>query len=351
MTSRITRSVWGRICLALFFCFSVGACASPGGQTAVQSSAQITEDKRFAVGGVTLRSPAAKSAGIDVKSLMTRSLNEALAEAGNKWSGAPTQDHATINIVVTNYEPGNAFGRWLMPGVGATVLSVEGNVIDSDGSKVATIRDQRGVYAGGAYSIGAWEYIFDVVAKDIVMGLDRKARGDAFVVEVETWLKRDFAVPSAQRKQTFMLAGVRDARQEKGRIGERFAAFGVSMGNVYFYRSVPDYVEEMVATDLQAAGHSVTKTGAGIPLTIEVERFWATTETTAVYWDIVANVNLAVSIGNRTGRFSCRESERTYVWPTEKLFNGVVDGCLVDLMNKLRGDKLWQASQAESSGV
>jgi len=332
----------GRIAAALLLSVTVSACASPGGQGAVRPSAQITADKRFAVGAVSVRASATKPAGIDVKGLMTQSLNDALAKAGSKWSGAATQDHATINIVVTNYEPGNAFGRWLLPGLGATVLSVEGAVIDSDGSTLATIRDQRGVYAGGAYTIGAWDYIFDVVAKDVVAGLDRRTQGDAFVVEVETWLKRDFQAPEAQYKQTFRFTGVQDARREKGRIGERFAAFGVSMGDVYFYRSVPDYVEEMVATDLQAAGHTVTRTGAGVPLTVNIERFWATTETTALYWDIVANIDLSVSVGDRIARFSCRKAERTYVWPSEALFNRVVDGCLVDLMRNFRADAIWR---------
>lgn len=335
----------GGVGAILILSLTLGACASSGGQGAVTPSAQITEDKRFAVGDVTVRATSSKPAGIDVKALMTQSLNEALTDAGSKWSGAPTQDHANINVVVTNYQPGNAFGRWLMPGLGATVLAVEGSVTDSDGSTLATIRDERGVYAGGAYSIGAWSYIFDIVAKDIVTGLDRRTKGDAFVVEVATWLKRDFTAREAETKQTFRLVGVQDARREKGRIGERTAAFGVSMGNVYFYRSVPDYVEEMVATDLQAAGHTVTKTGAGVPLTVTIERFWATTETTALYWDVVANVELSVSVGDRKAKFSCRNDERTYVWPSETLFNSVVDGCLVDLMRDFRTDAIWRGRQ------
>jgi hypothetical protein len=155
MTRSMTNFL-SRVGAILLLSVTVAACASPGGQGAVAPAAQITADKRFAVGDVAVRAPTAKPAGIDVKALMTQSLNEALADAGNKWSGAPTQDHAKINVVVTNYQPGNAFGRWLLPGLGATVLAVEGSVIDSDGSTLATIRDERGVYAGGAYSIGAW---------------------------------------------------------------------------------------------------------------------------------------------------------------------------------------------------
>jgi len=336
-----------RVNAVLFFTVFVGACASPQGQRVVFPSEEFTESKKFAVGEITSKAFVAESDGINVKEMMTQSLNNALEEAGRKWGGDAKNDYAMINIKVVNYEPGNAFGRWLFPGVGATVLSVEGNLVESDGSKIlAIIKDQRGVYAGGAYTIGAWKYIFDVVAQDIVRGLDRKTTGDAFIVEVDTWLKRDLEIPKATRKQNFIFSNIHDARGEKYRIGERFAAFGVSMGDVYFYRSVPDFVEEMVVTELRAAGHTVMKSGVGTPLHVTIKQFSAKTETTALYWDIVANIELLVTVGNLEKSFRCKKSERTYVWPTEELFNTVVDGCLIDMMRNFIADPIWQQSQS-----
>jgi hypothetical protein len=337
--------VLNRIGALLLLSFSVAACASSSSQRVVTPSAEITEGTNFAVGEVSLSSSETSPEGIDVEQLMTRSLEKALLEAGNKWNGDPLKDYAIIDIEVTNYEPGNAFGRWLMPGVGATVLSVEGTLLNDDRSTVlATIRDERGVYAGGAYTLGAWDYIFDVVADDIVRGLDRKAEGDAFVVEVPTWLKRDLPISEAKVKQTFVFNGVEDLRGEKYRIGERFAAFGVSMGDVYFYRSVPDFVEEMVVTDLKAAGHSLVNIGTGIPLKIAIKRFSARTETTALYWDTIADIEMSATVGSLEQAFTCEASERTYVWPTEELFNTVVDRCLKDLMSDFRNDPIWQSA-------
>jgi hypothetical protein len=342
---RSTSYLLARMGAVLLLCLSAAACASPSSQRVVTPSAEITEGTSFSVGEVTLRASETSPEGIDVEQLMTESLEKALFDAGSKWNGNPSVDHAIIDIEVTNYKPGNAFGRWLMPGVGATVLSVEGTLVDSDRSTVlATIRDERGVYAGGAYSIGAWDYIFDVVAEDIVRGLDRKVEGDAFVVEVQTWLNRDVSISEAQVKQTFAFTGVEDRRAQKHRIGERFAAFGVSMGDVYFYRSVPDFVEEMVVSDLQAAGHSLVKSGPGIPLEIAINRFSAGTETTALYWDIIADIDLSATAGNLERGFTCRTSERTYVWPTEELFDTVVDRCLKDLMRGFRTDPIWQSA-------
>jgi hypothetical protein len=107
---------------------------------------------------------------------------------------------------------------------------------------------------------------------------------------------------------------------------------------------VPDFVEEMVVSDLQAAGHSLVKSGPGIPLEIAINRFSAGTETTALYWDIIADIDLSATAGNLERGFTCRTSERTYVWPTEELFDTVVDRCLKDLMRGFRTDPIWQSA-------
>lgn len=179
-------------------------------------------------------------------------------------------------------------------------------------------------------------------------GQNHKTKDDAFIVEVETGSKRHIPVSKAEVKRTIIFTNVLDARRQKYRIGERLAAFDVSMGNVYFYRPVPDFVEEMVTTDLQAAGYLVVKSGLGMPLIVTIKRFSATTEPTLLYWDIVANIELSVVFGDLTKSFSCQKSDRTYVWPTEYLFSVVVDGCLIDLRKKIRDDPIWQRPQPAS---
>jgi len=96
------------------------------------------------------------------------------------------------------------------------------------------------------------------------------------VVHADAWLKRDLDIPVAANRHAFVLEKVNDRRPDKGRIGERFAAFGVSMGDVYFYRPVTAYVEEMIADDLRAAGHTVAENGKGRAVSVDIDQFWIT---------------------------------------------------------------------------
>ena len=55
-----------------------------------------------------------------------------------------------------------------MPGLGKTILSVEGSVKDSTGNVIASTRATESIGAGGGYTIGAWKYIFENVAEKLV---------------------------------------------------------------------------------------------------------------------------------------------------------------------------------------
>jgi hypothetical protein len=74
----------------------------------------------------------------------------------------------SINVEILQYDPGNAFLRWLAPTAGTTTLSVKAEVSDGDGKSYATIPVSRSIGFGGAFTIGAWKYVFDDVAKEIV---------------------------------------------------------------------------------------------------------------------------------------------------------------------------------------
>jgi hypothetical protein len=73
-----------------------------------------------------------------------------------------------INANITSYAPGNAFARWLLPGAGATNLSVECDIVDASGIQYAKISVERTIAAGGLFSVGAWKNVFNEVAKEIV---------------------------------------------------------------------------------------------------------------------------------------------------------------------------------------
>jgi len=76
---------------------------------------------------------------------------------------------------LTDYEPGNAFGRWLLPGLGTTVCTVDAELLDkTTGALIGRMQSRQTVSFGGAYSIGADNYICKRVADDLIREIDKK---------------------------------------------------------------------------------------------------------------------------------------------------------------------------------
>jgi len=103
---------------------------------------------------------------VDVEAMLTDALTETLRE---QEMLAPDTDGAILllDAEIVAYEKGDAFQRWLLPGLGPTVLEVHCELLD--GNQVIGVADaKRTVDAGGAYTIGAWEGIYKDVAADIV---------------------------------------------------------------------------------------------------------------------------------------------------------------------------------------
>jgi len=177
--------------------------------------------------------------------------------------------------------------------------------------------------------------IFDEVAADVARDLDNRIHRRGFTVALAPWSSREVNVPQAVERHSYSDVQTRDMRTDRGRIGTREAAFGVSMGDVFFAREVPDYVSEAVADQLRAAGHTVGASDAP-PVRIDLSKFWLHTDTTMLYWDVVAEVAMDVSLGDAPARHvDCRAVERTYIYPTDHLLGSVLDQCFTELMGKL----------------
>jgi hypothetical protein len=86
---------------------------------------------------------------------------------------AETPSELIVKTQITEYQPGDAFKRWLLPGWGATVLTVHCDLYEKD-HVVGSADVHRTVTAGGAYTIGAWKTIFANVAKDLVSDLRKQ---------------------------------------------------------------------------------------------------------------------------------------------------------------------------------
>ena len=90
----------------------------------------------------------------------------ALATALNQEGLTSDTAGYVINTRITGYAPGNAFTRWVLPGAGATKLSTESIITTTDNVEVARIPVERSIAAGGGYTINAFKYVFEEVAKE-----------------------------------------------------------------------------------------------------------------------------------------------------------------------------------------
>jgi len=125
-------------------------------------------DTRIEVGPVT--NETGKTVDVDIPKMFTDALTEQLTDDHLLWSGGSHDvDHLVITTKIIDYDEGDAFKRWLLPGWGSTVLSIHCELKDSASGKLAgSVDAHRTVTFGGAYTIEAWQSIFASVAKDVV---------------------------------------------------------------------------------------------------------------------------------------------------------------------------------------
>jgi hypothetical protein len=127
----------------------------------------VEASSHFSVGQVTDNSgfkfPEGETETVVLTQAMAEALEKSLRAQGNLGDG-----QWIINVDITEYSPGNAFARWLLPGAGATVLGVVANIVDQNGLPAARIPIERSIGFGGAYTVGAWKYVFNEVAEAIV---------------------------------------------------------------------------------------------------------------------------------------------------------------------------------------
>jgi len=285
----------------------------------------------------------------DALGMLREALDRELEQRQIRWSGDASSPRFILNATIINYEMGNAFKRWLLPGWGGTILDVKCDLLlGRDGSLVASFQHKRSVYIGGLYTVGAWKTIFSSVAADIANELDARMKGKGFVVSAEPWSAKDIKIEPATTRQKIRLMPLEDERPEKSRIGERFAAFGVSMGNVYLSRSVSAFVSDTISDELRAEGHTILNVEQDVTVSGSVIRFWLDTKTTPLYWDVVGEIQIKLtsnasnpSGSSRERLYSVRQVKRTFVWPSQALFNEVLNACMEELIQKIRADRVW----------
>ena len=334
--------------LVFIFCILLTSCATPH-RTKIDQGLLLGTDSKIEIGGITTANQ--KKYEVDVESMLRIALERALKKKEILRSKGTNEKYFTLFVNITDYEMGNAFKRWLLPSYGATVLKVGCELTDSiKGVSVTKFEHRQSIVAGGLYSVGGWKRIINMMARDIATDLKRKTTNkvEGFYVELDPWPENEVDIPKAKVSQKINLVPLKDQRPDQTRIGERHAAFKVSMGNVYLNRDVATYLGEALQNDLLASGHHLTNSKHNVILEGEITKFWVSTNTTPLYWDVIGEIEIKLSVIDPSGTkgkiekiYSTQSASRTYVYPTKKIVSQVLSESVKTLMYDIRKDSLW----------
>jgi len=122
-----------------------------------------------------------------IENVTGKALEPPVDQIFNEYMGSLLKERKLLNLSaqpaavvlktkLIEYEPGNAFGRWLLPGLGTTVCTVDAELLDKKtGALIGRLHSRQTVSFGGAYSIGADNYICKRVADDLITEIDKKS--------------------------------------------------------------------------------------------------------------------------------------------------------------------------------
>jgi hypothetical protein len=294
----------------IFISLIFTGCAAQTSGTGPGRTMALEESYKYKIEKIEISE--AKEYEVDVKEILRKSLNKALSDKDLLWDGSPSKKYYGISMRIIEYDMGNAFKRWLLPTYG-------------------------------------WKYIFDYVARDVAIDLERKysGSGEGFFIQLDPWLEKETEAPKVKVVKNIHLGPFYDTRLEINRIGERKAAFNVSMGDIYTNRDVSVYLREALQNELLASGNSLFDDKFDITVTGDLLKFWVWTNTTPLYWDIIGEIELNLTVSNQktdktTNKvYKAKSESRTYVWPTEELVSSVVSETVKSLMYEIRKDSIW----------
>jgi len=152
--------------LCVFVLFVFTGCSK---HVTVNKDFSIPNDSKFIVAEVV------NICGVNPEGESSEKLLRDAVEKAMLESGMPIgEEDIELHLSITEYSPGDAFKRWLMPGWGETRLTVKCKIVDKKSQNEGEIEVQRSIAAGGGFTAGAWKYVFDEVAKEIVNKIGEK---------------------------------------------------------------------------------------------------------------------------------------------------------------------------------
>lgn len=174
---RILRSRWAGVALL----FLLGVRAADASLLSDQYVASWASPGFFPLSAEVqvrgVQNDAGSQASFDYAVYLAEQVRQRLSASGISIVESGAADAVAVEITIHLYQEGSAFGRWVMPGAGATYAVVRaafrkpGEAAGADLLAVSVIR------AGGLYSLGGEKTVLDDVADQIVSFAQRGKAG------------------------------------------------------------------------------------------------------------------------------------------------------------------------------
>lgn len=148
-------------------------CGTVQHKVSLEQGYRIEPGTKVMLGAV--KNKTGQSFDIDVEKMLADALAQSLRDRNLNWANDPSPK-LVLTTDIVEYSKGDAFKRWLVPGWGSTVLVVRATLTDTNNRSVGAIEAKRTVDVGGAYTIGAWETVFNDLAQDVVTDLQEQTK-------------------------------------------------------------------------------------------------------------------------------------------------------------------------------
>jgi len=141
-------------------------------------------------------------------------------------------------------------------------------------------------------------------------------------VDIDTFVPGAASLPARASLEVF------DVREEAEL--ER-TALGTSMGGVEFDRPAVEIVRQLVQASADRLLERQAAPGEAVKILCGIRAFDVRTPSTPLYWDMTAEFELVLRIGDEDRTAAGTATDRTFVWPTQKRLQAVTDEAFGEL--------------------
>ena len=156
--------------ISLFMIIAMTGCATSQHNIKLQNSYKPKQDIKVKITKIINQTGVKYE--IPIKKMLKTAFIKQLTEA-NLLAKNSSTNVIVLNVDITKFSEGSAFKRWIMPRWGETELTITAKLYDNH-QKIGTLSATREIAIGGGYTIGAWEYIFNDLAKDVIEDLKKE---------------------------------------------------------------------------------------------------------------------------------------------------------------------------------